>query len=468
MTETKTVNVETTNARASTTLTDTTPTVPLADLPQGLMVVGPQVTLHFVEGEWSKANSYDYYDVVRVDGTSYIAVQDVPANTEITDTEYWAKWNDPNAQMELLQDTVYTFDRRITSATETANAALTSANSKAPVNHASANTTYGIGTTANYGHLKITDELTNAGASTGTAASAKSLYEYATANRRHLVIIGDSFTDTNTREYAWPSYMTEFTVHNYAKSGAGFVDQTSTPRTFPVQLNTAISDVAFDNSDVCAVIVYGGINDFLHGSSATTVSSVMSQMYDTITENFVNAKPIIVFMNAPNTAKETRWTLNGVTLYLADVIKGDNRRPIIPGNNILVPYTPSTVFDADNIHPNATGMRVIAGFMRAAIYGYYNRMRYDMWGPQTVTRMIDYNGNFMLRGMFTLETGTVGDNTVNIGINEGQYKLFNDVTVIPVPYACSNPNVTSVYLAPNTGLIHVICSQAVSNVNIYL
>lgn len=110
----KTVNVETTNARATTTLQDTTPTVPLPDMPQGLMVLGPQVTLHFVEGEWDKANTYDYYDVVQVNGTSYIAVQDVPASTEITDTEYWAKWNDPNAQVELLQQTVAALDSRIT------------------------------------------------------------------------------------------------------------------------------------------------------------------------------------------------------------------------------------------------------------------------------------------------------------------------------------------------------------------
>ena len=113
MAVTKTVNVETTNARASTTLTDTTPTVPLPDTPQGLMVIGPQVTLHFVEDEWNQANSYDYYDVVQVDGTSYIAVQDVPAGTEITNTEYWAKWNDPNAQLALLQQTVEQFDGRI-------------------------------------------------------------------------------------------------------------------------------------------------------------------------------------------------------------------------------------------------------------------------------------------------------------------------------------------------------------------
>lgn len=130
----KTVNVETTNARATTMLEDTTPTVPLPDLPQGLMVLGPQVTLHFVEGEWNQANSYDYYDVVQVDGTSYIAVQDVPANTPITNTDYWAKWNDPNAQVELLQETVGMFDSRISAAESDAEAANTAATAAADFN----------------------------------------------------------------------------------------------------------------------------------------------------------------------------------------------------------------------------------------------------------------------------------------------------------------------------------------------
>ena len=129
MAVTKTVNVETTNARASTTLTDTTPTVPLPDTPQGLMVIGPQVTLHFVKDAWNKANSYDYYDVVQVDGTSYIAVQDVPANTEITNTTYWAKWNDPNAQLKLLQDTVGMMDGRIDAVEEAVTEATTQINS---------------------------------------------------------------------------------------------------------------------------------------------------------------------------------------------------------------------------------------------------------------------------------------------------------------------------------------------------
>lgn len=48
-------------------------------------------------------------------------------------------------------------------------------NAKAPTSHASANTTYGVGTGSNYGHLKITDSKTST--ATDTAASAKALKE---------------------------------------------------------------------------------------------------------------------------------------------------------------------------------------------------------------------------------------------------------------------------------------------------
>lgn len=45
-------------------------------------------------------------------------------------------------------------------------------NSKSPINHASANTTYGLGTKTNYGHVKTIDALTQASYQDGTALSA--------------------------------------------------------------------------------------------------------------------------------------------------------------------------------------------------------------------------------------------------------------------------------------------------------
>lgn len=160
---TKVANIETPNARVRTSVTDTTPTVPMPDTPQGLMVIGPQVTLRFIVDEWNSENSYDYYDVVLVDGTSYIAVQDVPAGIEITDTDYWAKWNDPNAQVKLLQDAVAQFDSRLENAEE-------AIDGKAPIMHSSSEGTYGVGTTSQYGHLKISPNYTS-GNSTDTALS---------------------------------------------------------------------------------------------------------------------------------------------------------------------------------------------------------------------------------------------------------------------------------------------------------
>ena len=43
---------------------------------------------------------------------------------------------------------------------------------KVPENHASPNTTYGLGNTSNYGHLKITDELTSTRSDTALSAKA--------------------------------------------------------------------------------------------------------------------------------------------------------------------------------------------------------------------------------------------------------------------------------------------------------
>lgn len=86
--------------------------------PMGLRAVGPRITFHFV-GEWDAETSYVLYDVVRVNGTSYIANKITIAkgmNPETDNSVHWVKWNDPNAQVELLQQTVNGFDGRITKA----------------------------------------------------------------------------------------------------------------------------------------------------------------------------------------------------------------------------------------------------------------------------------------------------------------------------------------------------------------
>ena len=48
---------------------------------------------------------------------------------------------------------------------------------KAPINHASPATGYGLGTSANYGHVKIIDNLTSSTVTDGEALSAHQGYE---------------------------------------------------------------------------------------------------------------------------------------------------------------------------------------------------------------------------------------------------------------------------------------------------
>lgn len=46
------------------------------------------------KGAWSSSTTYARLDIVSNDGSSYIAIQGVPAGTAITNTSYWQKFAD--------------------------------------------------------------------------------------------------------------------------------------------------------------------------------------------------------------------------------------------------------------------------------------------------------------------------------------------------------------------------------------
>lgn len=77
---------------------------------------------------------------------------------------------------------------------ELANYATTSSLfTRAPTNHASSTTTYGVGTDSNYGHLKITDNATNTAATSGVAISPKAVYNLTqTVNGKQNTLSSDN------------------------------------------------------------------------------------------------------------------------------------------------------------------------------------------------------------------------------------------------------------------------------------
>ncbi len=56
--------------------------------------------------EWSAENSYEAIESVQHNGFTYLSKQPVPVGVEITNTEFWLEWADPNAQMEQLRQDV--------------------------------------------------------------------------------------------------------------------------------------------------------------------------------------------------------------------------------------------------------------------------------------------------------------------------------------------------------------------------
>lgn len=182
---------QTDNAVVSGTVTDRQMVIPEVP-PQGLMSIGPRQSPNYIKEPWNAQTSYVFYDVVKDGaGASYVATKPVvPAGTALTDENYWFKWADPNAQINELNEVVKTFNERIaqnasaitaevaraTAAEQAEERRATAAEAtKAPVNHASEETIYGIGNEANYGHVKLAADDTplTSGANDGIAATPK-------------------------------------------------------------------------------------------------------------------------------------------------------------------------------------------------------------------------------------------------------------------------------------------------------
>lgn len=151
------------------------------------------------EGTWSGTREYPPLSVVEAPegiegvtaGDSYTALDWVPAGTPLTDERYWAKTGNYNAQIESIKEYVDGIESDVTNLTEDITAETqrataaekeledkltsevsrataaesglqTAVNGKAPIMHASPDSTYGLATTELYGHVKLADSVDDA------------------------------------------------------------------------------------------------------------------------------------------------------------------------------------------------------------------------------------------------------------------------------------------------------------------
>lgn len=150
------------------------------DVTLGASDVGAAPTSHAVSATtYGAGNGSNYGHVKLSDSTSSTsaASSGVAATPKAVKAAYDLATSASNSAADAIQ--------RANDAAIYATDALTAANGKAPTSHASSATTYGIGTSNNYGHVKISDSTSStSAASSGVAASpkaVKSAYDLANA-----------------------------------------------------------------------------------------------------------------------------------------------------------------------------------------------------------------------------------------------------------------------------------------------
>lgn len=377
---------QTDNSVVQGTVTDRAMVIP--DIPpQGLMSVGPRVTPHFVKPSlWSALTTYHFFDAVHdAAGASYVAIKpEVPAGTELTDEDYWFLWTDPNSQFADLSELVKTYNGRIAQNTSDISAEVTRATeaekTKAPINHASKETIYGIGNSTVYGHIKLADNDTPemSGPNDGVAVTPKMLNEGIAKVKGTAIYIGNSYTDgvgsTNrTGLYARTKDLFDKS-YKYAGSGSGFVDTSrSEGPNFKTLLQSAIDEPRIDNSTITHLIVIGawGESRIIADGQIEKLRRGIEDFCELAEKNFPNLTRMVYFY-----AESRAQNYVGGSSFGNEMAVHVNRGWLFSrtkmeymgwgGFNILFN---TSCFSEDGYHPNDAGYAILASAFKAAFNG---------------------------------------------------------------------------------------------------
>lgn len=405
---------QTDNATVQGTVTDRAMIIP--DIPpQGLMSVGPRVTPHFVKPSlWSALTTYHFFDAVHdAAGASYVAVKpEVPAGTELTNKKYWFLWADPNSQFADLSELVKTFNGRISQNTN-------DIATKAPNNHASEDTTYGVGNAANYGHVRLAtnDTPQTSGANEGVAATPAMVKKLTDAQKNGtIVIVGDSWSYSGSDHtkggiigHRLMQLMNAEDAECVAIYGAGY-----TGGAVNVTFESELDNIKTENSKIKAIFVIGGINDAGKPNISQSVKNFCTKI-----NNKFNAIPVYyVVSNAP---KEMRDIYIETTLEISNAISD--------GVVIKAPYLidrTNSLWTSDGIHPNTKGLLQFAQNIFGAMNGGCQNTIYTstLVSGLTVTAYIDKVTNRLIAKMSASSPITFTVQQTNIVLLPA--KIFGD------------------------------------------
>lgn len=262
--------------------------------------------------EWNKANTYEPLTVVTYQGNSFTSKTFVPANTDITNTTYWALTGNYNAQVEQYRQEVQ----------------------------------------------NVSDEVTLI----QNAIDKSGYYDFS-----KVLCYGDSFTEgyglSNPATENWATQFMSMvnggTLERYYNGAAGFVAVGNTSHLnyeddFDQNVWPQVSANA--NTYTC-IIVQGGLND---GNQAiSTEQAAVTSFINNLKGKFPNAK--LLFLTCNYYQNPYSGSIMGVNLACRSAGIGYTHH----GWTAL--YGMTDYMQDDLLHPNANGCKMLAGYLAKTV-----------------------------------------------------------------------------------------------------
>lgn len=325
--------------------------------------------------QWDKTKPYDPLTVVLYQGNSYTSRQFVPVGIEITNETFWAETGNYNAQVEQYRQEVMTFDGTIGANTDdivtlkgqlagTEPSALkTAINTNG--NNISTHTAQLAGTEPSALKSSIDTNANNIGT---MRHDLQTLSDLVTAEDE-LIWIGDSWS----RNFSGiiPNSVAQIlgmSLHNYAVSGTGWFSGTTT---FVQQAQQAIADNSVNSEKVKLIIIYGGTNDFYHGSdSGSAYQNVISTTCASLKAAFPHATIHHFFNTCYKHGTTTYAKLNAQIKCWKDVsyYANDSKACVAHAESAYWMINPNA-FQDDLLHPVENVSKRLAGHIAKSVSG---------------------------------------------------------------------------------------------------
>lgn len=339
--------------------------------------VGPRILIKFA-GAWEQAQAYEYMTAVYDSAyQSWVSKCDVPAGTPLAEGDYWIKWSDPNAQFQLLQQTVQTFDERIT-------------------NNANG----------------LASEISNREAAVSEERQARISADKAT--KRNALYIGNSYAAGVGATNSGLFNLTKDMFDNawlFAGSGSGFIDTSrSEGPNFPTLLANAIASDQFDNDEITDVVIIGawGESRIIADGNITALQTGITNFANTAKNAFPNLKRMVYYWAESRKINNIGQSSLGNEFAVhidSEWLFGKSGIEYIGwgGFNILFNQN---AFSNDNYHPNEFGYSVLANGFRSAWNGAL------VYKPIQNTVSVDMST--IISGLTTSMTCTLSPDTIRI------------------------------------------------------